>query len=629
MVPWRNLEPQDGTFDWAQMDANVADARQNGYQLILRVMGGRMVPGWLIDTSDPEAAASVRMLGTDQNAADYCNWLNVPVPWDLVLRSQYTELMTEVGRWLNEGDGAGGRNADHVQLVPISMPTVLGTEMVIGYGGNITCPDGKGGAGLNLSATNRAAWDAVSTETGRRAEVETAWRRAIGIHMTVLPSDVRSVIAYGAVFGDAQAAALRIASSEIAGRGDRLWSMYTNLQPQVRSDGTLGPWRDWCGRCHEVLTAAIASGGEVGFQSVAGGANDTLQEFSSAANDALATYGMRFLETQPPNVDKYKDYLLVGPDSLQERIREANQPPPDPHATSTAVACGTATAGIGTTCTATVADLDAAPSAPAGTVTWSAANGSVTGGCELVANGTSSSCGVTFAGTAAGPATVTASYGGSDSHQPSSGQASFTVGPRGSATSVTCASPVTLPSSSSCTATVRDTSSGATSAPSGSVTWSTSGAGSFSAPSCTLAASSASAATCSVNYTPTASGSHTVTASFGGDARHSSSTGTATVSAQSPPAGDTTAPTVSITSPANGSVARRGTTVTITASASDNVGVTRVVFSVNSTTLCTDTSPSWSCSWRVTKSGTGATLTARAYDAAGNNASSSVFVSIR
>lgn len=61
-----------------------------------------------------------------------------------------------------------------------------------------------------------------------------------------------------------------------------------------------------------------------------------------------------------------------------------------------------------------------------------------------------------------------------------------------------------------------------------------------------------------------------------------------------PGSGDTIAPTVSITNPANGAIVARKSTVTITATASDNVGVTRVDFLVNGALQCSDTTAPYS-----------------------------------
>ncbi len=80
---------------------------------------------------------------------------------------------------------------------------------------------------------------------------------------------------------------------------------------------------------------------------------------------------------------------------------------------------------------------------------------------------------------------------------------------------------------------------------------------------------------------------------------------------------DNTAPTVAITSPANGSSAFLSTT--IQASASDNVGVTQVVFYDGGAVIGTDTTAPYSVSWGLLTVPKGwHTLTAKAYDAAGN-----------
>jgi len=86
--------------------------------------------------------------------------------------------------------------------------------------------------------------------------------------------------------------------------------------------------------------------------------------------------------------------------------------------------------------------------------------------------------------------------------------------------------------------------------------------------------------------------------------------------------GDTTPPTTSITSPANGATVSG--TVTVSASASDNVGVSRVELFVDGSLHSTDTSSPYSFSWNTTAVANGGhSLQTRAYDAAGNVGSSS------
>ena len=86
--------------------------------------------------------------------------------------------------------------------------------------------------------------------------------------------------------------------------------------------------------------------------------------------------------------------------------------------------------------------------------------------------------------------------------------------------------------------------------------------------------------------------------------------------------GDTIAPTTSITSPANGATVS-GTT-TVSASASDNVGVTKVEFYLDGVLKSTDTTSPYSWSWDTTTATNGShSLTSKAYDAALNVGTSS------
>jgi hypothetical protein len=85
--------------------------------------------------------------------------------------------------------------------------------------------------------------------------------------------------------------------------------------------------------------------------------------------------------------------------------------------------------------------------------------------------------------------------------------------------------------------------------------------------------------------------------------------------------GDTTPPSTSITSPAGG--ASLSGSVTISANASDNVGVSRVEFYAGSTLLGSDTTAPYSFSWNTASvSNGGYALTAKAFDASGNSATS-------
>ncbi|WP_345794073.1 S8 family serine peptidase [Thauera sp. JM12B12] len=90
---------------------------------------------------------------------------------------------------------------------------------------------------------------------------------------------------------------------------------------------------------------------------------------------------------------------------------------------------------------------------------------------------------------------------------------------------------------------------------------------------------------------------------------------------------DTSAPTVSVSGLAAGATVSG--LVAVGVSATDNVGVSRVELLVNGSLLATDISSPYGFSWDSTKTPDGtATLTARAYDAAGNFTAKSLSVTV-
>ena len=97
-----------------------------------------------------------------------------------------------------------------------------------------------------------------------------------------------------------------------------------------------------------------------------------------------------------------------------------------------------------------------------------------------------------------------------------------------------------------------------------------------------------------------------------------------------PPPPDTTKPTVGVTAPANGATVS-GTSVALSANASDNVGVTGVQFKIDNNSLgAADTSSPFGATWDSTAVGNGNhTVTAVASDAAGNTETTSVTVNVQ
>src|SRR5207248_2877037 len=133
------------------------------------------------------------------------------------------------------------------------------------------------------------------------------------------------------------------------------------------------------------------------------------------------------------------------------------------------------------------------------------------------------------------------------------------------------------------------------------------------------------------NTTTTGNGSHTLTAVARDllGVQYTSDPVTVTVANSAPPPpADTTPPTVSITSPSSGQTVLG--TVSVTASASDDVGVAGVQFLLDGTNLGAEsTTAPYSTSWNTTAAANGShTLTAVARDAAGNRSDPSAPVTV-
>jgi Big-like domain-containing protein/phospholipase D-like protein len=128
-----------------------------------------------------------------------------------------------------------------------------------------------------------------------------------------------------------------------------------------------------------------------------------------------------------------------------------------------------------------------------------------------------------------------------------------------------------------------------------------------------------------------ADGQHTLTAQARDAAGNAATSSAVTVTVSNtgtppppPPPSDTTPPAVSVTAPSSGSMVTGATT--ISASASDNVGIAGVQFKLDGMNLGPeDTTAPYSVPWDTTSVANGThTLTAQARDAAGNRTTSAV-----
>ncbi len=201
--------------------------------------------------------------------------------------------------------------------------------------------------------------------------------------------------------------------------------------------------------------------------------------------------------------------------------------------TTTAVACkpGNPEVRVQTACTATVTDTGTDVSTPTGTVAFTSSdqNGTFTdgGSCTLsTTSEDSATCSLSYSQPDGGAPAIVATYGGDDAHAGSPGTETLAVGSDQSDTVVACdPSTPAIGEHTTCTATVTDPDA-SPSTPTGTVSFtSTEPTGAFTgAGSCTLFGSGGEA-TCTVGYSQPGAGSPTISASYGGDDAHISSSG--------------------------------------------------------------------------------------------------------
>lgn len=166
---------------------------------------------------------------------------------------------------------------------------------------------------------------------------------------------------------------------------------------------------------------------------------------------------------------------------------------------------------------------------------------------------------------------------------------------RPTAIGVNCApATVSVAQATTCTATVSDTGPNPASTPTGSVTFSSDSHGSFGNPgaSCTLDAGGV----CRVDYTPTMadSGTHRISASYGGDAAHTASNGTGTLTVTAPaPRSTSTAVSCSLSSVNLGQASTCTATATDTAAGPGSTPSGTVTFGSDSHGVFT--SPGTTC----------------------------------
>ena len=213
--------------------------------------------------------------------------------------------------------------------------------------------------------------------------------------------------------------------------------------------------------------------------------------------------------------------------------------------TTVAVDCepGSVPVATATTCAVAVTDTAASPTSPSGRIQLASSGEGVFSPateCVLTPSGQGkATCEIGFQPTtlgAGGSQTLTALYPGDEGHRRGTGTDTIAVtettpeeeqgggeaAKNPTATALSCQpGQVAVIATSTCTATVEDTSTDAPIAPQGKVEFESNSTGAFAdAGVCVLAETGPSVSSCQLGYTPTASGAHLITADYRGSGAH-------------------------------------------------------------------------------------------------------------
>jgi len=90
---WKDIEPQEGTYDWSLFDPLIAEAARQSKKIMLRVLPGVKTPEWVY------AAGAARFDFTDVNPYHPTagETLAIPVPWDPVYLKKWLHFVAAFG----------------------------------------------------------------------------------------------------------------------------------------------------------------------------------------------------------------------------------------------------------------------------------------------------------------------------------------------------------------------------------------------------------------------------------------------------------------------------------------------------------------------------------------------------
>ena len=148
-VEWREIEQNQGQFQWDLLDSELAAARQYGKKVALAIINGHAAPAWL-------GGAGAQMFNYDLRGSP----TSLPVPWDAVYLSAWSNFVAQLGARYKD-------NLD-IALIHITHSTYNGFEMQLPY-----------------SPTDQGAWQTVGYSPTRLID---SWKTVVDAFVQAFPT---------------------------------------------------------------------------------------------------------------------------------------------------------------------------------------------------------------------------------------------------------------------------------------------------------------------------------------------------------------------------------------------------------------------------------------------------------
>jgi Beta-galactosidase len=91
---WSTIEPREGTFEWSQLDAQIAQAAAHGKKVSIGILPGYSAPAWLYVTGGQR----FKFVWDQQWGPPQCSVQTIPVPWDQIFLTRWIGLIRAFGQ---------------------------------------------------------------------------------------------------------------------------------------------------------------------------------------------------------------------------------------------------------------------------------------------------------------------------------------------------------------------------------------------------------------------------------------------------------------------------------------------------------------------------------------------------